>query len=65
MFPYRVKYTESESDIQKKKEIIIQNTPKTPKYIRTCGTIGISKTNKECISFYIYIYIYMFFFIFI
>ena len=35
MFPYRVKYTESESDIQNYN--LLLKTPKMPKYFRTFG----------------------------
>ena len=39
MFPYRVKYTESESDIQNN-NLFVQNTPTMPKYIRFFGFLG-------------------------
>ena len=51
MFPYRVKYNESESDIQKY-QFIVQNRPKTPKYFRTFGKVG--KTEKLQKNHFVY-----------
>ena len=58
MFPYTVKYTESEYDMQNE-DLLYKIHPKCPKYFQQIGTFG--KTFEKNTTYMFFILLYFFF----